>query len=55
MSSHCNEEFWDLPPEIRADRMQRAATLCGEMDFYDLPPEERAAAYEGVCPRPIDG
>lgn len=42
-----NRNFWDLPAEQRAERMQSAADRGGVEHFFDLPPEERAQAYEG--------
>ncbi len=42
---NCNENFWDRPPEERADRMRDAADRGGVENFFDLSPEERAEAY----------
>lgn len=42
----CNNGFWDLEPEERAARMEKACQSGDVADFFDLPPEERAAAYE---------
>jgi hypothetical protein len=42
----CNNGFWDLPPEERAYRKERACEEHGVSDFFDLPPEERAKVYD---------
>lgn len=41
----CNNGFWDLPADERAERMELAANRGGIENFFDLTPEERAIAY----------
>jgi len=37
--------FYDLPPQERAARMEKAAERGGVENFFDLPPDERARVY----------
>jgi hypothetical protein len=47
MTTGDNQNFYDLPPELRAELMQQAAERGGVEDFFDLPLEARAAVYSG--------
>lgn len=46
MGHPCNNNFYDLDPQERSDRMTEAADRAGVNDFFDLDPEDRAAVYD---------